>query len=355
MVTVPAPTGGPHANITFLIKGSDPLLKLASLGTGGAIQNSTTRIYTGLTQTVPADFVLSTDSAISSLMSWGIDFWDSTNGIIWVWVKIPSYSAGFTIYVSIGNSLITNYQGGSIGSEFSNTVANLHLPDGSSLALADFSGNSNSGTNHLVVAGAGKIDGAASGFNSGSAYFNLASSSSLNITGNITISAWVFLNATTDGVIISKATGGVDDPAYGLSVGTSFGNTNKISFQLSSAAFTTTKISDSVNAPTGSWIHVLGTWDGSTMYLYVNGTLVNSTAFAGPIYTNTQPLQVGGDPFGAGRWFLNGLIDEICVENAFSSADRIATRYSNQNNPPSISAFSPISGVGSYPMMLGIG
>ena len=55
------------------------------------------------------------------------------------------------------------------------------------------------------------------------------------------------------------------------------------------------------------------TYDGATLRLYVNGTLVGSQAKTGAITTSTNPLQIGGDSI-YGQYF-NGLIDEVRIYN----------------------------------------
>ncbi len=338
-------TAGTLNNITLVsVTVSDAHLKLAS--GGGTIQDAT---CSHVLSNLPCDLILTDDAncgAGATAYKWGYETYDGIAGTARLFVLVPALTAPVhaTPWVCTGDPAVHSYQGGSVGSEFSNTVADLHLANGTALSLADFSGNTNNGSNHGAPAGAGKIGGAAGGFLTSSGYFSLPSSTSLNITGNITLSAWVFLNATTDGVILGKGSCGVDNPAYGLSIGTSYGSVaNRWAFQLSNAAFTTTKLSDTASASTGVWTYLAGVWDGTTAHIFVNGVEKNTAAFAGPIYTNTQPVWVGADGGCSGRWFVDGLVDEPSVENTARSAAWIATKYANQNNPPSITNWVSLS------------
>lgn len=60
-----------------------------------------------------------------------------------------------------------------------------------------------------------------------------------------------------------------------------------------------------------TWQHVTGTWDGSTMRLYINGNLVNSAAKTGTIPAKTTSFSIGSNV--AERF--DGDIDEIRIWN----------------------------------------
>ena len=54
------------------------------------------------------------------------------------------------------------------------------------------------------------------------------------------------------------------------------------------------------------------TWDGSTVYLYIDGLFVGSDSYTGPVYPAKQPLRVGCDlASGTPRDFLDGSIRAI--------------------------------------------
>ena len=44
----------------------------------------------------------------------------------------------------------------------------------------------------------------------------------------------------------------------------------------------------------GVWSHIAGTWDGTTMKLYINGVLSGTTALSGPIASNTEYYKLAG-------------------------------------------------------------
>jgi hypothetical protein len=69
------------------------------------------------------------------------------------------------------------------------------------------------------------------------------------------------------------------------------------------------------------WTHVAGTYDGTTVRLYVNGVQVSSRPAGGPISTSTGPLRIGGNSL----WgeFFEGRIDEVRVYNRVLTSSEI--------------------------------
>jgi hypothetical protein len=72
----------------------------------------------------------------------------------------------------------------------------------------------------------------------------------------------------------------------------------------------------------GQTYHVAGTYDGTTMRLYVNGTQVATTALTGAVTQNTNTLIIGS--WDGSSEFLRGTIDEVAVYGTALSAARIA-------------------------------
>jgi hypothetical protein len=88
---------------------------------------------------------------------------------------------------------------------------------------------------------------------------------------------------------------------------------------------------------TTDWHHVALTYDGSTMRLYRDGSLVNSTSLSGSIPTNTQPAIAGQ--------YLTGWLDEIRISHTTRSSTWIDITYQNTNDPESFASFGSQQGV----------
>lgn len=79
------------------------------------------------------------------------------------------------------------------------------------------------------------------------------------------------------------------------------------------------------SATVGMWYHILGTYDGTTIKLYVNGVLVASTAQSINIAGVTRPIQyIGRDGYDAATAMC---IDEVALYNSTLSAARVAAHY----------------------------
>jgi subtilisin family serine protease len=75
----------------------------------------------------------------------------------------------------------------------------------------------------------------------------------------------------------------------------------------------------------GQTYHVVGTYDGTTQRLYINGNLVASTALSGSATTNTNVLYIGS--WNSAEEFFKGTIDEPAVYGSVLSPSRIAAHY----------------------------
>jgi hypothetical protein len=82
-----------------------------------------------------------------------------------------------------------------------------------------------------------------------------------------------------------------------------------------------------------AWSHLAATYDGTTIRLYVNGTLVQSQAAAGGIMTSSNPLRIGGNSIWNSEYFA-GLIDEVRVYNRVLTAAEIAADMNAPLLPP---------------------
>ena len=168
-------------------------------------------------------------------------------------------------------------------------------------------------------------------FDGGNDYINAGNDSSLNISGDITLSAWVKQRVQNNyGAIFSKRqVGGSMNYQLIMKNGT-----GAIGLGHSGGSW----FYDSTSLPTGSWYHVAATVSSGTIQLYVNGEEKDSTTGA-TITGTTQDLIIGAT---LGYNYFDGLMDELAIFSSALSSTQIATMY-NSGVPASLSSLSPVS------------
>ena len=77
---------------------------------------------------------------------------------------------------------------------------------------------------------------------------------------------------------------------------------------------------------TTHWYHVVGTYDGSAMRLYVDGNEVNSTATGTSITNSDEPLRIGSDYWGVPDHDM----DEVKIWNTTLTSSDVNTLYQNE-------------------------
>jgi chitodextrinase len=209
-------------------------------------------------------------------------------------------------------------------------VAAYSFNEGSGTTVTDLSGNNNTGT----IVGAtwtpsGKY-GNALAFNGSSSYVDLGNPTSLQLTGSMTVEAWVNAAAdpADDGQIVAKS-----DDAAGWQFKTS-PDTGPETFGMGVSGSSTThtqRYSTTVRS-LNTWYHVAGVYDATTGTLstYVNGVLDNGT-LRGTIpatqFDQSVNVNIGRR---TGGYYFNGVIDEVRIYNRALSQAEI---QSDMNTP----------------------
>jgi len=87
----------------------------------------------------------------------------------------------------------------------------------------------------------------------------------------------------------------------------------------------------------GQWQHVVGTYDRSTVNLYLNGELVDSIAYDDPLTTPPNPVLIGKSGFGE---FLHGTVDEVRIYDRALTEAEILELF-NSEAPPCTTTLNP--------------
>ena len=323
-----------QTDFPILVSTTDPLL--ANAASGGHVQNSN-----------GYDIIFTSDAAGRIPLDFEIDSYNSATGAVAFWIRIPtlSHSTDTTIFMWYGNAAITASQENKAGVWRNGYAGVWHFGQPGTLSTADSTSNANNATNQGVVDGTGVIGGAGSFDGTGNTYFDIPSSNSYKPTSAITLEAWV--NPASTGLypnIFSldyAANGTWNGPyhAQAYSLGYFFLSLQPL-FQVTNND-TLDRIFPDTGLAGGQWAHIVGTYDGSNMVVYVNGSPVATMQQTGPItYGTSKDLAIGAQsPYVAGGG-LNGLIDEARLSTVSRSADWIATEYNNQSSPSTFVAIS---------------
>ena len=156
-------------------------------------------------------------------------------------------------------------------------------------------------------------------------YMEVADDDSLDITEAITLETWVKPGDQSAGNfnrIITKPHTSCTDPfdMYCMLIHTS----GRIRFQISISG--THRYLDAQRVlPINEWSHVVESYDGNQMKIYINGALDNSQYQTGNIDTNNQPLYLGIAVGACDGEIYNGFIDEVRVWNIARTQVEIQT------------------------------
>ena len=150
-----------------------------------------------------------------------------------------------------------------------------------------------------------------------------ADAPSLDMTGAITISAWISPATKATQTIVKKAR---SDSIDGYELSLSASGTVFVRFNQDSSGDNYRLDSTSSYPTNGStWLHVAATYDGNTIRLYVNGQLQASKAATFSIHGNSTALGIGAQDDG--KYSLRGRIDDVLVADRALSAAEISDLY----------------------------
>jgi hypothetical protein len=310
-----------QTDFPVLVRVTDNRFK--TVGNGGHVQNSS-----------GYDIRPYTDSTLSTAITgYELEFYDGTNGIVAMWVKVSSLSSSTTPFVlACGNSSLTT--DGSSTTTWSNSFLGVyHLANGTTLNVNSATG-SNNGTNHSATATTGQIDGGAAFVSASSQYIDLGTA--MQPTA-VTVSAWIkgttFPSAYNS--VVDRVFSNVDYWIYYVK------SSGKMSYQVarSGTFFITVDGTGSNTLSTGTWYYTAMTFDNTlttaALKGYVNGSLDASgnVGVAFSLNNTAGPVYIGNTPTGVTAGFWNGAQDEVRVASGARSANWITTEYNNQSAP----------------------
>ncbi len=159
-------------------------------------------------------------------------------------------------------------------------------------------------------------------------YGRVAHNASFDITSQITLEAWIKMDADSvnNYAIVARQYGTDTKDSFILGVrrGVVNGPQNLL-FGLGDASGGQHYIDSAFSPVLGQWYHVAGTWDGSTMKTFINGVQIDSLAFSGTIgYAVDEDVYIGVNDEGTPNLgaFWDGNIDEVRISDVALNPDQ---------------------------------
>jgi hypothetical protein len=268
-----------------------------------------------------------------------------TTGELVAWVRLPTLSAAgdYPIYMYYGNPGAADQS--SPTAVWDSTFKGVwHLREDPGAAggggIKDSTANANHGAGDGSMTAANWVDGRigkAIDFDGADDYIRLGNPASLQIAGQITISAWVNTRVIPGAQIHNIAAHGYrfspDQEVFFRLYNGKYqaGSWNGVDHKTEAAI-----PSEDLN----TWVHLAATYDGHQWRLYRNGAQVAATA------NSTGAIAVDADwaiaaRGGGGSRFFNGRIDELRIAAAARGAGWIATEYNSQKDGSVFLALGP--------------
>ena len=183
------------------------------------------------------------------------------------------------------------------------------------------------------------ISGSALRFDGVNDHVNISDSASLDITSNIRIEAWINPDVNDELMNIVSKRGLLGNYSYTLNMGVlpnldypENGNPGthpgKIGFLWASDGTPATEqylVSNTV-IPVSTWTNTTVMYNGSYVEMYINGTLDNSTAYTGSLYTGNADLFIGHAADNS-PYYFDGVIDEVEISRTFPYYEATISAY----------------------------
>lgn len=143
------------------------------------------------------------------------------------------------------------------------------------------------------------------------------------MTTGLTIESWVKFDGNSDDFIFEK---GDVNTQYSL-----FSHSTDIVFRTYHAGdggyHTQNPEKSAVGITNGVWVHIVGSWDGYTKRIFVNGELKNEVAKSGALVTTAQGASVGRFGGTTTGYYFNGSIAKVMVYNRGLTASEVKDNF----------------------------
>ena len=219
------------------------------------------------------------------------------------------------------------------------TAGQWRFDEGTGITVADSSSFGNNGRmlNGTWASGADCKSGSCGVFNGTTSFVEVPDAPSLDLTDNLTISAWINLTDITGAsdvdIILNKEYPSCCAYEIGVSDNHPTIPAYRFAWYLETGDYGSW-MDGGFDVPRGAWSHVALTYDKSFIRTYLNGELKGTYAATGTIPNSSTNLRIGarGD-YGPGNntpaAFFNGSIDEVQVFGRALAQTEVGNMYVN--------------------------
>ena len=144
-------------------------------------------------------------------------------------------------------------------------------------------------------------------------YVSVPHSTGLNITGAITVEAWVKYtsNGNYQNIVAKECYGTTGCGGYALQIT----NAGKLRFVIYLGGSSFETVSGATTITQGEWHHVAGVFDGTQRRVYLDGEQDGSVSDTSAPVSGTANLAIGRRS-GVSQYYFDGLVDEVRVSAA---------------------------------------
>jgi hypothetical protein len=264
----------------------------------------------------------------------------SFNGSSWVFSWTPTYGDTGTYEVTFlaPNGETEDFETITITVNDAASLVGYWMMDdnAANTTVVDSSGNGNDGTARQytqALSSTGRINGALN-FNGIDDYIECGNDSSLDITGSVSISAWVKFDSLPDyryQTIVAKRDTGTDVGANYALRKSGYANGDELQFYYHDGTAWHVYTTFNANLTWGQWYHVVVTFEfgtGKSIKCYLNNDLLKGGWTTGDgnssVQLNTKPVTIGGLAAGQGA---EGSIDNVMIFDKVLSEVEIGNLY----------------------------
>ncbi len=300
-----------------------------------SITDSSHGVFSGAASPLGHDIIFTTADGVS-VVPHEIESFNASGGSqLAAWVKTNvSSTAPTTLYMYYGNHDGVDYQ--QVSGTWNSGYRAVHHFQGDPLGTSPQFSDSTSLNNHGTVTGAtpvvqapGQIAGSLQ-LDGGGGYVSMAGNSSLEITDQLTLSAWIRPDAS-DGKLHSVIVYGHAELS-GYNLAWDDRNTpDSAWFSANDTRPHWNTLQSQTNLEPGQWYHLAATYTPTKMEVFVNGqskgTRTPNSTLGG---YDGSTVRLGG---GWDSYHFDGQIDEARISDVARDASWFQASYNNQSDP----------------------